>query len=107
MRSIRVESDLRLRRLNPHHPWLVSLLQLYTNTKMDSVAHFMSFEALAGVWRELCDTLLMETSLKFPFVLIPSFALLLALAGGRKIGYPSVLPSVLPLMVPILHWGAK
>lgn len=48
----------------------------------------MSFEDLAGaVWKELRDALLTETSLKFLFVLVLSLALLLAPAGGRKMGY--------------------
>lgn len=48
----------------------------------------MSFKDLAGaVWRDLCNTPLTETSLKFAFVLIPSLDLLLAPAGGKKMGY--------------------
>ena len=57
---------------------------------MCSFAHFMPFQDLAGaVWRELCDALLTETSLKFPFALTLSLALFLAPAGGRKMGYQS------------------
>lgn len=51
--------------------------------------------------RELCDALLTETSLQFPFVLVESLALILAPAGGRKVGYGASIKG------PIAHQGAK
>lgn len=51
--------------------------------------------------RELWDALLTETSLQFPFVLVHSLALILAPAGGRKVGYGASIKG------PIAHQGAK